>query len=279
MTARAFYMLILGPVFVYVVLLTLLVIFQRSFIYFPDTTRPDLAAYGQVAEGYQVITAQTEDGLRLEGWYYQGDADKPVILWFHGNASNYANRVYWAQHLTKAGYSVVLAGYRGYAGNPGTYTEGNLYKDAHAWVKTVQNDLHVSPGNLVLYGESLGSGIAVEIATHYDVRALILHTPYKSLRALAERTYPIFPIKYVMYDQYDSLSRIPHIHKMPVLMFHGTQDNVIPFTHARELFDAAPKPKTFVALEGASHSDVFSYGADRAIFDFLNQTKSDAVQK
>ncbi len=266
--------LLIGAVFLYFALLFILVVFQRSFIYFPTTSEPSFSQYGQLAKAYESISVVNEDGLRISGWYHRGkDRQKPLIIWFQGNGGSYADRIYSAQFYVERGYSILLAGYRGYGGNPGKITERGLYQDADAWVRMAASRLKFSPDQMVLYGESLGTGIAVEMATRYRFKALILQTPYKSLRAIAQRQYPFYPITFLMKDHFDSLSRIQRI-KAPVFMFHGDQDEVIPLSHAQTLFDAAPQPKSFRVIRGARHSDTYNYGVDKIVHSFLQAVET-----
>ena len=262
--------LVLGALITYFLLLSFLMVFQRSFIYFPSKQKPTFAQHGKSAEGYEVMAVTTEDGLTLEGWYYPAkDPEKPTFIWFHGNAADYANRVYWANNYTKLGYGVVLTSYRGYGGNPGKPTERNMYRDARAWVKAVQTQLKKAPEDIVFYGESLGTGVAIKMSTEFDSKAVVLHTPYKSLVAIAQKHYPIFPVKLVMLDQFNSIERVKDI-KAPVLMFHGTQDEVLPYSHALELFEAAPEPKFFYTAGDAYHSTVYDFKVDQEVVTFLD---------
>ncbi len=256
-------------VFSYFAFLVFLVFFQRSFIYFPTHNIPTFSEYGLDAKGYETVIVNTKDGLRLRGWYFPAQQqDKETFLWFHGNGQDYASRVYWANYYTKKGYGVILAGYRGYAGNEGKPTERNFYIDGEAWVSAALGPLNIKADQLVFYGESLGSGVAVEMATRYEAKALILHTPYKSLTALAQRKYPFYPITFLMNDKFDNLSRIKNI-KMPLLVVHSKDDDVIPYEDARELYDAAPPSKSMETLEGGRHMQVYEYGFDRAVIQFL----------
>lgn len=261
--------LLIWLAFIYVCLFLFLVFFQRSFIYFPSTNMPNFRDYGLSAKNYEIVETKTSDNLELNGWYHRdGKPDKPLIIWFHGNAGSHADRAVLGNMYVKAGYPILLAGYRGYGGNPGKPTERGFFLDAEAWYKFALEELGKTPDQIVLYGESLGSGVAVELATRFDAKALILHTPYTSLRALAEKQYPIYPIRLVMKDQYDSLSRIARI-KMPVFIFHGAKDEIIPSSHPHILFEAAPEPKALKILPEARHGDVYYHDAFKLVHSFL----------
>lgn len=244
---------------------------QRSFIYFPDTNFPDPRNYGQVGSSFEVIQTRTSDGLNLRGWYHPPkDKRRPVIIWFHGNGQNHASRAYWTSDYLAAGYGVLLASYRGYAGNPGQPDEKGFYRDAASWVDQVLNAYQISPERIVLYGESLGSGVAVEMATRYDVGALILQAPYSSLIDIAFQRYPILPTSLLLKDQFNSIEKIHHVHA-PILILHGRKDQIIPISYGKKLFNKANEPKTFFEIPEAGHNNLNNFAVAQKVVGFIEK--------
>lgn len=257
--------LICFAVLIYYGLMGFMYLYQRKMMYFPDTARLSPSAVG-AQERVDVITVKTQDELELQGWYFApSDQSKPVILWFHGNGSSHGHRSYRLEGYLDAGYGVLLAGYRGYGGNPGSPSEQGLYKDARAYVKWLQD----RDKDIVLYGESLGTGVATHIATEFDVRALILEAPYSSTAEVAKETYFWLPVGFIMKDKFESLNEIADI-DAPLLIIHGSEDEVIPIHFGERLFDFAVEPKTFVKIEGAAHYNLYERGAPLHVLEFLS---------
>jgi fermentation-respiration switch protein FrsA (DUF1100 family) len=233
---------------------------QRNMIYFPDIARPDIPT------GAEIIKVTDKDGVAVEGWYFPPrDEGMPVLLHFHGNAGNNSHRVWKARLLNSQGYGVLLAGYRGYGGNPGQITEQGLYADARAYMEF----LKTKKNPIVLHGESLGTGIAVRMANEYDVAGLILESPYTSIGEVAQSIYPIVPVRWLLQDKFPSIDIIGEI-KAPKLFIHGARDRTIPLRFGQKLFKAASEPKTFIALETAGHNDLYEYGAALHVLQFLS---------
>ncbi len=248
---------------IYMAILTALYINQRNMIYAPDKSRP--ARIVNVA----IANVITEDGLKLEGWYLPAKAGMPTILYYHGNASNHAGRLPKVATYINEGYGMLLAGYRGYGGNPGSPSEQGFYKDARAYVKFLK-DKNVPPDKTIIYGESIGTGVAVQMATEYKAAAMILEAPFSSTVDVAKNVYPFIPVKYLLKDQYRSKEKIGNVH-YPILIIHGEKDRLIPFKFGKKLNEAANDPHTFIPLEKAGHNDLYDYGAAAHVLDFLKK--------
>ncbi len=227
---------------------------QRRMIYFPGTETAAPADYG-LGDGI-IRTAQTDDGLTLAGWYWPPAApDRPVVILFHGNAGHYGLRLSMAASYVEKGYGVLLAGYRGYAGNPGAPSEQGFYRDARAWLRFAF-DSGITLEQIVLYGESLGTGVAVQMAVeHPDVRALVLQAPYTSLPDVAARRFFFLPVHLMMKDRFSSIDKIGAI-TMPLLVFQSTNDLVIPPLFTQRLYDAAPVNKKLIQYKDFGHNDM-----------------------
>ena len=244
--------LFLGAVMLFVALFVLIYIFQRHLIYYPDIQAPVRRVFH--AEDMQEVTLQTDDGLSLQAWYKPSThAHNPTFLILHGNAGNMGSRMPLARQFLDKGEGVLLLEYRGYGGNKGKPSEQGLYTDARAGMRFLEQQ-GVGLKQIVLYGESLGTGVATKIASEYPVCALVLQSPFVSLTAVGRYQYPwiFIPPK----DKFDSFSRMKAIH-MPVLILHGTADQVVPYEQGRALFNQANAPKQWVELPNKGHKDLW----------------------
>ena len=244
-----------------------LFLFQRQLLYRPDKTRPELGDLASI--GVREVTLTTADGLSLFSWYLPPGAGRPVIAYFHGNGGHIGYRAERLRRFAGEGYGVLLAEYRGYAGNPGTPCEAGLYADAEAALAFLAAQ-KIAPSRLVLWGESLGSGVAIYLAAQHPVAAVILEAPFTSVAAAAQHLYPFVPAAYLVRDRFDSLSRISQI-GAPLLILHGERDMIVPVRHGRILLDAAAPPKEGWFSPGAGHETLAQFGALEAATAFIER--------
>jgi hypothetical protein len=240
---------------------------QRSLMYFPDSNLPEPGGAG--APGFQAVTIRTADGLNLVSWYRPAAKGFATIVYFQGNGGNISHRMFKTRALFEAGYGLLLVGYRGYGGNPGSPSEDGLYHDGRGAMDYLQGQ-GLPTERLVLLGESLGSGVAVRMATEYQVKALMLEAPYTSTVDVGQAAYFFLPVKMLMYDRFPSIDIIGDI-QAPLLVVHGEQDNIIPTRFGRRLFKAAQQPKEGHFLPGAGHNDLFEHGLVDIELDFLKR--------
>lgn len=178
-------------------------------------------------------------------------ADRPWVIYLHGNASNVATRmnILHCERLRALGLNVLAVEYRGFGGMPGVPTEAGLFSDARSAYDYVRQSLHVDSRRLIIYGWSLGSAVAVDLASHVDKAAVVLEGAPASLVAIGERRYPYFPIRLLIRNPFESIKKIDKV-GAPVLFLHSPEDAVIPFEEGRKLYAAAPFPKQFVEISG-----------------------------
>ena len=239
---------------------------QRHFIYVPDMSRPNPALFGMA--DMAPVNVETADGLVLQGLYKPAKKNQPVILMFHGNAGHIGIRAFKARPFLDFGYGFLLAEYRAYGGNPGTITEAGLYEDARAYIGWL-NKNGVPVENIVLYGESLGTGIAVQMATEYPgVRVVVLEAPYTTMPDVAQGHMFFLPVKWMLKDRYESIKKIGSV-RAPLLVFNGRLDNIVPPAMGQRLYDAANDPKTMEVFPFAGHNDLYMHGASGVILKFL----------
>jgi pimeloyl-ACP methyl ester carboxylesterase len=216
----------------------------------------------------QARTFQAKDGVAVHVVTLAGKADAPTVVCFHGNAEIAEGNLPFARALQSRGLGVALVEYRGYGASAaaGKPTEMGLYADAEAAIE----GLGLSDDRLVLYGRSLGTGVATEMASRHRVRALILVSPYTSIPAVAGRMVPVLPVSLIVSDRYDNMSKAPHI-KAKTLIVHGDDDRVIPYDMGVALSHAFPDAR-LVTIEKAGHNDIF----ERA--DLLSPIATHALQ-
>lgn len=239
---------------------------QRQLLYHPDQTVAAPVDY-DLAE-VKVVKTPTADGFSLHAWWRPpADSAKPIIVYFHGNAGHIGDRAHKVKPYLDAGYGLLLMSYRYNAKAGGSPSEAGLLKDGEAALAFAAAAGY-DADRLVLYGESLGSGVAVELAARHSVAGLVLEAPYTDMGVLAQHHYWYAPAKWLLKDRFRSINRIAE-NRAPVLVFHGDRDRVIPMRFGRRLLDTAAEPKEFRAFRGAAHNNLYDFGAADSVLDFL----------
>jgi uncharacterized protein len=251
--------LVLLVVIGYLGLLLLLRLNERRLIYFPGPERTLLPPQAQLNLPVQRVEIPSEDGLTLVSWLIRAGSDS-TGLWLlicHGNAGNLSefDRPVLYASLRALGLSLLAFDYRGYGENAGVPTEQGLYRDAQAAYRYLREQLGVPAERIVLFGHSLGSAVAVDLATRVPVAGLIVEGAPTSVRERGAELYPYIPVRWIAGTRFDSIDKIGKV-IIPKLFLHAAEDEVIPIAHGRRLYQAAPPPKTFVELRG-THSDAF----------------------
>ncbi len=214
---------------------------------------------------YEQIEIPRKDGARQFGWVMQLRESDPWVLFLHGNASSIASSVNISHYrqLRGLGLNVLAPEYRGFGGIEGTPTEGALRQDARAAYEYLTLTRRVPSSRIVIYGWSLGSAVAVTLASQVEEAALILEGAPASLAEVGQRQYPFFPVRLIMRNPFNSIEKIDRVNS-PVLFLHSPEDSVIPIDEGRRLFNAARGEKTFVEVRGGH---VHASEVDRATFD------------
>jgi uncharacterized protein len=253
----------------YVVFIGALYSGQRRLLYNPDQTIPDPHSYG--VRDMTAVRVPTTDGLSLHAWWRAPtSAAKPVLVYFHGNAGHIGDRAGKIRAVLDAGYGVLLMSYRYNAAAGGSPSEAGLFLDGEAAVQFMAATGYDAE-RLVMYGESLGAGVAVAMAVRHDVAALVLEAPYTDMGDLAQHHYWYAPARLLLKDRFNSASRIGDVNA-PVLMFHGGRDRVIPQRYGRALYELASQPKEFHPLDKGAHNDLYDHGAAKLVLDFLGRS-------
>jgi fermentation-respiration switch protein FrsA (DUF1100 family) len=248
----------------YAVLATVIYVAQRSLMYFPDTAHVVPAEAGLPEAEEVPLTAA--DGVHVTAWHAPPRDAKPVIVYFHGNGGALRFRVARFRRLIADGVGLVALEYRGYGGSAGSPSEQGLIADAQAAYRFAAG--RYPPQQLVLWGESLGSGVAIALAAERPVGRVMLEAPFTSAVALGARHYWYLPVSLLMKDQFRSDLRIGKV-TAPVMIMHGVHDRVVPYAMGEQLFDLANKPKHFVRFLDGGHEDLDDNGALDAVARFL----------
>jgi hypothetical protein len=236
---------------------------EKSFIFYPDRyLEATPADYGLE---FEEVFFPATDGMELHGWWIparQKRQGQLTLLWMHGNAGNISHRLHNAKLLhDRLGIHLFLFDYREYGLSQGEVSEEGTYADAEGALAYILSRPDVRQDRVVYFGRSIGSAVAVELATRRIPAGLILESPMTSIPSLARSLFPWLPVGFLLSTKYDSLAKIGKI-RTPLLIFHGTADEIVPFSHGRRLFEAANEPKRFFAIQGAHHNDTYLMGGE-----------------
>lgn len=225
---------------------------ERRSIYFPMkeiTTTPEA-----IGLPYEEIYFKTSDNMRLHSWFISNDKAGFTIIFCHGNAGNISHRLEKIALFYNLGLNIFIFDYRGYGKSEGAPSESGLYKDVDAAYKYLAEKRGVPGDNIILYGESIGGAVAINLAAKSDVRALITEETFTSTKDMARIYYPFMP-HFMISSKLDSVSKIKNV-KSPKLIIHSIDDEIVPFRLGEKLFDAARAPKKFLKIRG-SHNTCF----------------------
>lgn len=249
----------------YVLLVFVAWLGQRRLIYVPNPTRYAPAAAGLAQADERELA--TPDGARLVTWRIGAKPGQPTILYFHGNGGGLVNRAARAARYAALGYGILMMSYRGYSGSTGSPSEAANLADAKLAYDTLIAE-GIKSQDIVIYGESLGTGVAVQVAAENPALALILDAPYTSMADMAQRRFPILPVRPLLADRYESTRFIGQV-RMPVLVLHGADDELIPVAMGRAIFALANEPKKLAIFEQGHHTDLDQHGAVEAVSGWI----------
>jgi uncharacterized protein len=237
----------------YVLLAALLFLFQGSLVYRP--VRQWITTPDQASMDYEDVYFQTSDGVKLNGWFVPAGTPKGTILIFHGNAGNISHRLDTIAIFHNLGYNVMIIDYRGYGLSEGSPGEQGTYRDAEAAWKYLTRKRKLDPGRIVIFGRSLGGAVAAWLAVEKHSAGLILESTITSVANRGAELYKFLPVRLLARINYDTLGRIDKL-RCPLLVIHSPDDEVVPFHHGKQLFEAAKEPKRFEEISG-SHNEGF----------------------
>ena len=261
------YFTVSSIIIAYIVVIIFVYFYQRNLLYHPSENNYQ---NDTIQFNYQEIFIKVNDEIKLKSWIINKDLKNfKTLVFFHGNAGDLSNRIYKLNELDKLNINILLISWRGFSGNEGYPTEKNLYEDAEAAIKWL-NKKKVSNSQIILYGESLGTGVAVEIASKNNFNSIILESPFTSIENSAKIYYPYLPVSFLLKDRYDSISKIKKINS-PILIMHGRKDDIVPFFMGKKLFEKANSPKDSYFTDIDDHMMEFNSQLLNKIKDFITK--------
>ena len=226
-------------ILIYLFILISTYLFQRNLLYHPTENN---YSGDQLLVSVEKIKIKTKDNIELLSWYHNKNInDYKTILFLHGNAGTLENRIHKINHFKDMNINFLLVAWRGFSGNKGKPTEKNLYEDARSAVQWLESK-GIKKNNIIIYGESLGTGVAIEIAQNKNFAGIILESPFTSMIEAGKDKYPYLPVKFLLKDKYESEKKIKNI-KSPILIMHGKVDNIVPFHMGKKMYELANNPK------------------------------------
>lgn len=258
-------------VLAYLGLAAYMFICQKGFIFFPEKNIVYTPADAGLKE-YEDVEIVTEDGIKIHGWYIPHPKPLAYMIFFHGNAGNISDRIWSIDVFNQMGLSVFIFDYRGYGKSEGDPSEDGLYKDALAAWHYMTETRRISPDNIVLFGRSLGGGVASWLARGKKPGAVICESTFSSIGDMGQDTYPYLPVRYLVRYRFSAIDHIRDV-ACPVLIIHSPDDDIVPFAHGKRIFEAANEPKDFLEIKG-SHNEgmMLSEGIYRqGVRDFIQK--------
>ncbi len=261
------YLIFSSIIIAYLVLLVFIYFYQRNLLYHPTENNYQ---NDKIQFSYDEIFIKVDDTVKLKSWIINKNLKKfKTLVFFHGNAGELSNRIYKLNELNKLDINILLISWRGFSGNKGFPTEDNLYKDAEAAIQWL-NSKEVENNKIILYGESLGTGVAVEIGKKNNFNSIILESPFTSMENAAKIYYSYLPVKLLLKDKYDSIKKIETI-KIPILIMHGKKDDIVPFSMGKALFEKANNPKHSYFTSDDDHMMEFNDQMLKNIKNFIEK--------
>lgn len=225
--------------FIYFLVLVFLYFYQRNLLYHPNENN---YSEDKISVDIENVRIKTSDNIELLGWYYEKNLkDFKTLIFFHGNAGSLENRIHKLNHFRDMNINFLIIAWRGFSGNNGNPSEQGLYEDGKSAIDWLIKK-GVSEKNLILYGESLGTGVATHLAQNKNFAGVILETPFTSMIDAAKKFYPYIPVKLLLKDKFENYKKIKNIN-LPILIMHGEIDQLVPFSMGKKIYEIANEPK------------------------------------
>ena len=225
--------------FIYFLVLVFLYFYQRNLLYHPNENN---YSEDKISVDIENVRIKTSDNIELLGWYHEKNLkDFKTLIFFHGNAGSLENRIHKLNHFRDMNINFLIIAWRGFSGNKGNPSEQGLYEDGKSAIDWLIKK-GVSEKNLILYGESLGTGVATHLAQNKNFAGVILETPFTSMIDAAKKFYPYIPVKLLLKDKFENYKKIKNINS-PILIMHGEVDQLVPFSMGEKIYEIANEPK------------------------------------
>jgi fermentation-respiration switch protein FrsA (DUF1100 family) len=254
----------------YLGVILVLLAFENSLVYYPIKASEEWQS--PPADAVEDVALTSTDGTPIHAWWWPSARSSAAVLYCHGNAGNLSGRgPTLAGFHEILGVSVLIFDYPGYGKSGGRPSEQGCYQAADAAYDWLVHSAHIDPNEIIICGDSLGGGVAVDLASRKKHRALVLVKTFTSLPDVARRLYPWLPVRWLMRNRFDNLGKIDRC-RQPVLVAHGPEDQLVPFVLGERLFAAANEPKKFVNLEHGAHNDPLPLEFFQQLQSFLAET-------
>lgn len=241
----------------YAVVVVWVFLTQSSLVFFPMRS-VDMTPQ-KIGLDFEEVRLKTRDGIMLSSWFIPAEEQRGVLLFCHGNAGNISHRLESIRIFHDLGLSVLIFDYRGYGGSEGSISEEGTYLDAEAAWEYLVEERHIDPSEIILFGRSIGGAIAAQLATRKEAGGLILESSFTSITDLGAQLYPYLPIRLLSRYHYDTSSYLQQIN-IPLLVIHSPDDEIIPFTHAKALYEIANEPKELMKITGDHNAGFYLSG-------------------
>ena len=250
---------------VYFLIVVFLYFYQRNLLYHPNENN---YSNDKLMAQVEKIKVRTNDNIDLLGWYYQKDIKKfKTILFFHGNAGSLENRIHKLNHFKDMNINFLIIAWRGFSGNKGKPSEKGLYEDGDSSIQWLLNK-GIKETDIIIYGESLGTGVATHLSQNRNFAGLILETPFTSMVDAAKTFYPYIPVKFLLKDKFENKKKIKNIN-LPILVMHGEADQIVPFSMGKKMYQLANEPKYSYFTKHDNHMMEFDKNLIKALNSFL----------
>ena len=250
---------------VYFIITVFLFFYQRKLLYYPSVNSRSIYTLDHQIEEIKIPSEK-----ELIAWHYKKNENYKTLVFFHGNAGDLSNRIYKLNELSKLNLNYLIFAYRGFNDNEGMPSEEGLYKDAENVIKWLKSK-NILENKIILYGESLGTAVAIHTAQSKNFSGIILEAPFTSMVDLGKKYYPFFPVKFLLKDKYESKKKLNLINS-PVLVMHGEKDKIVPFYMGKQIFEILPSPKFSYFNQQDDHMMEYNQDLINSIKNFIDQS-------
>ena len=251
---------------IYFLVLVFLYFYQRNLLYHPNENN---YSGDKISVDIEKVKIQTADNIELLGWYHEKNLkDYKTLVYFHGNAGSLENRIHKLNHFQDMNINFLIIAWRGFNGNKGKPSEKGLYVDGKSAIDWLKKK-GVDEKNLILYGESLGTGVASHLAQNKNYAGVILETPFTSMVDAAKNFYPYIPINLLLKDKFENFKKVKNINT-PILVMHGEVDQIVPFSMGKKIYEIANNPKYSYFTKYDDHMMEYDENLVLALKSFFN---------
>ena len=252
-------------ILLYFLILIFLFFYQRNLMYHPSENN---YSNDQLTVQIEKVKVDTQDGIQLLGWYHKKDIDRyKTILFFHGNAGSLENRIHKLNHFKEMDVNFLIIAWRGFSGNKGKPSEKGLYEDGRSAINWLLKK-GVNEENIIIYGESLGTGVATHLSQNRKFAGIVLETPFTSMVDAAKKFYPYIPVSLLLKDKFNNKDKIKNV-IAPVLIMHGESDQIIPFFMGKKIYEVANEPKYSYFTKHDNHMMEYDENLVKALNSFF----------